>query len=59
MSVIPLADFIRGSDQWLRNEGPKHYSIISSRARYARNLERIPFAPRAREEQLRVVARTN
>lgn len=54
--MIPLADFIGGSDQWLRHDGPKHQSIVSSRARYARNLERIPFAPRAREEQLRIVA---
>jgi protein arginine kinase len=55
MDSISLSEFIKGSDQWLQSEGPKHHSIISSRARYARNLERIPFAPRARDEQLEMV----
>ncbi len=49
------SDFIKGCDQWLRKEGPLHHSVVSSRARYARNLEHIPFAPRARKEQLRAV----
>ncbi len=50
-----LFDFIKGSDQWLRADAPMHYSIISSRARYARNLPHIPFAPRAKSEQLQEV----
>ena len=49
------ADFIKGCDQWLRSEGPLCHSAVSSRARYARNLSHIPFAPRARKEQMRVV----
>ncbi|MBN1867178.1 ATP--guanido phosphotransferase [Candidatus Sumerlaeota bacterium] len=49
------SDFILQCDQWMTAEGPMHHSIVSSRARYARNLERIPFAPRARSPQLRAV----
>ena len=52
---MTLADFVKGSDQWLHSDGPRNHSIVSSRARYARNLEHIPFAPRAREEQLHAV----
>lgn len=48
-------DFIQSSDQWLRQEGPLQHSVVSSRARYARNLEHVPFAPRAHGEQLRAV----
>jgi len=51
----PLADFIKASHQWLYREGPMAHSIVSSRARYARNLPHIPFAPRARKEQLRAI----
>jgi len=50
------ADFIRGCAQWMCKDGPMDHSIISSRARYARNLEHIPFAPRAKREQLCAVA---
>lgn len=49
------ADFIRSCDEWLKKDGPMHHSVVSSRARIARNLEHIPFAPRARKEQLRAV----
>jgi protein arginine kinase len=50
-----LAEFIKGSDGWLCSDGPLHHSIVSSRARIARNLGHIPFAPRARGEQLKTV----
>ena len=46
-------DFISGCDQWLASEGPMHHSVVSSRARYARNLKGVAFAPRASREQLR------
>ncbi len=52
---MSLEDFIKSCDRWAGGDGPKNNSIISSRARYARNLEHIPFAPRARTEQLRAV----
>lgn len=51
----PLTDFIKASHQWLYREGPLAHSIVSSRARYARNLEHMPFAPRARKDQQRAV----
>ena len=54
----PLADFVKASHQWLVREGPMAHSIVSSRARYARNLPHIPFAPRARKDQLRAIVKT-
>lgn len=53
--MTSLFDFIKSSDRWLNNEGPLHHSIVSSRARYARNLPHLPFAPRAKPDQLRAV----
>jgi protein arginine kinase len=52
---MTLFEFIKGSDQWLRADAPLHHSIVSSRARLARNLPLIPFAPRAGNAQLREV----
>jgi protein arginine kinase len=52
---MSLFDFIKGSDEWLRSDAPMHHSIVSSRARYARNLPHLPFVPRAKPEQLRDV----
>ncbi|MFW5870532.1 MAG: ATP--guanido phosphotransferase, partial [Candidatus Sumerlaeota bacterium] len=46
------SDFIQGCDEWIRNDGPLHHSVVSSRARYARNLQQVPFAPRASREKL-------
>jgi protein arginine kinase len=46
------ADFIQGCDAWIRHDGPMHHSVVSSRARYARNLQTLPFAPRASREKL-------
>lgn len=43
------------SDKWLRREGPEEHIVVSSRARYARNLAQIPFPMRARPEELKVV----
>ncbi len=53
--MTSITDFIKQSDRWLHNTGPSQHSVISSRARLARNLARVPFAPRARSEQLRAV----
>lgn len=53
---MSLFEFIKGSDQWLNKEAPHNHSIISTRARYARNLKGIPFAPRAKSDQLAEIA---
>lgn len=46
------------SDKWLLRSGPDEHIAISSRARYARNLPRIPFPMRAGSHELcAVVAR--
>jgi protein arginine kinase len=56
MSEKVDAEFIKRSDEWLREEGPGRHAVISSRARYARNLGLVPFAPCASDDQLRQVA---
>jgi len=44
------------TDQWLTEIGPSSEVVVSSRARLARNLPDLPFAPRANEEQRNQVA---
>lgn len=39
-------------DEWILEEGPHREVVISSRARLARNLAGLPFAPHAPEERL-------
>ncbi|MCX7019865.1 MAG: protein arginine kinase [bacterium] len=48
-------DNLRKSDEWLDRGGPDNNVVMSSRARYARNLPRIPFPMRARHEELKEV----
>jgi len=48
-------DPIRTSDTWLERSGPEEHVVVSSRARYARNLPGIPFPMRARPEELAAV----
>lgn len=48
--------FPTNTDDWLLEDAPFSSVVISSRARLARNLPRIPFAPRASNEQLRHIA---
>lgn len=43
------------SDEWLNRTGPEEHIVVSSRARYARNLPQVPFPMRARSEELRGV----
>ena len=43
------------SDQWLNDQGPDQHVVVSSRARLARNLSRIPFATHAKKEELEEV----
>lgn len=50
------APFPTNTDEWLLENAPFSAVAVSSRARLARNLPRIPFAPRASSEQLRFVA---
>ncbi|PKO19514.1 ATP--guanido phosphotransferase [candidate division BRC1 bacterium HGW-BRC1-1] len=45
------------SDQWMDREGPEQHVVVSSRARYARNLPRIPFPARASAEELQTVVK--
>ncbi len=51
-----MDDLVKKSDQWLDRRGPEEHIVMSSRARYARNLPRTPFPMRARPEELRFVA---
>jgi protein arginine kinase len=44
------------ADEWMLENAPFSSVVISSRARLARNLPRLPFAPRANNDQLRHVA---
>jgi protein arginine kinase len=44
-------------DRWLLEESPANAVVIASRARIARNLRDQPFAPRADESQLDLIAR--
>jgi protein arginine kinase len=48
--------FPANTDDWLLENAPYSHVVISSRARLARNLPRIPFAPRANNEQLQFIA---
>jgi protein arginine kinase len=43
---------LRSSDKWLSRSGPEEHVVVSSRARYARNLPQVPFPMRARPEEL-------
>jgi protein arginine kinase len=52
MDTSSVQELLR-SDQWLSRRGPEEHIAISSRARYARNLPRVPFPMRARPEELR------
>lgn len=42
----------QNADAWLSAEGPKNHVAVSSRARYARNIADIRFAPHAPESDL-------
>ena len=44
------------SDTWLEEKGPRQNVVVSSRARLARNLSRIPFATHANKEELSKVS---
>jgi protein arginine kinase len=42
-----LAELLKQPSEWLRGSGPVSDIVISSRIRFARNLEKFPFATRA------------
>jgi len=46
-----LADLIRGAGEWLREGGPMHDVVISSRIRLARNLAGVAFLSRCNATQ--------
>jgi protein arginine kinase len=47
-----LPERYRQSDGWLDEKGPDQHVVVSSRARLARNLSRIPFATHAKQQEL-------
>jgi protein arginine kinase len=53
---MELTDLDRRGGEWLRGEGSRSETVISSRVRLARNLSGFPFTPRASEEQKREIA---
>jgi protein arginine kinase len=53
---VELSDLERRGGEWLRGEGSRSETVISSRVRLARNLAGFPFAGRASEEQKREIA---
>lgn len=50
------SSFPNNTDAWILENAPMSHVVVSSRARLARNLPRLPFAPRANHEQLLHVA---
>ena len=40
---MKFSGIINGSSEWLRDDGPQHDIVISSRIRLARNLSAFPF----------------
>ena len=51
-----LPEIYRLSDGWLEAQGPSQHVVVSSRARLARNLSRIPFATHAKQQELNEVS---
>lgn len=47
---------LQATDQWLERCGPESHIVVSSRARYARNLPKVPFPLRAKPDELAGVA---
>lgn len=52
---MSLADLAAAPSRWLNGSGTEGAVVYSTRIRLARNLESIPFPPRARKEQLTAV----
>ncbi len=52
-----LPDTYRLSDGWMAESGPDQHVVVSSRARVARNLSKIPFATHAKHDELETVSR--
>lgn len=50
-----MEDKLKHSDKWLERTGPEDHVVVSSRARYARNLPQIPFPMRAKPDELKEV----
>ena len=48
---------LKKTDQWLARNGPRDHVVVSSRARYARNLSTYRFAPKAGSEELGAICR--
>lgn len=52
------SDGLLNSDQWLERIGRDDHVVLSSRARYARNIPKLPFPSRATPEELINVLKT-
>lgn len=50
-----MRDQLKDTDKWLDRRGPEDHIVVSSRARYARNLPKIPFPMRAKSDELAIV----
>ncbi|MFH0793022.1 MAG: ATP--guanido phosphotransferase [bacterium] len=53
-----MMEELKNTDQWLEKNGPRDHVVVSSRARYARNLSNYRFAPKAGGEELGNICRT-
>jgi protein arginine kinase len=51
-----MTDGVQKTDVWLSRKGPEEHVVISSRARYARNLPKLPFPLRASSDELQNIA---
>jgi len=52
---IILQNLKESSAEWTNGEGPLCNIVISSRIRLARNVEGIPFSPRAKQAELKKI----
>lgn len=49
---MTIDDFVKQDSEWLKGTGPKAAIVMSSRARLARNMEKMPFSNWASKKQL-------
>jgi protein arginine kinase len=51
-----MTESVQKADAWLARKGPEEHIVVSSRARYARNLPKVPFPLRANHDELQSIA---
>jgi len=52
---IILQNLKESSAEWISGQGPLSDIVISSRIRLARNIEGVPFSPRAEQAELKTI----